>query len=341
MPARSLQRSRAGVWRKMDSHDRPDTLFSFIAAYFLAALALLYLSHSLPRLLPGDFVTAMYSQSHVALSAELETSHRASAAAVINQDFLGYLKQFIMLDWGTSLTYREPVNKLIFSALPWTLLLLGLAHIASMALGFIAGCEAAWRKGGSFDRIHVSVMTIMEGIPEIGSGILLLLVFSLSLGWFPAAGAETVYGGMEGLEWLLDVAHHLALPLLTLILAYLPSNFLLSRASMLFAINTPYMLTARAKGLSPLRRRYMHAARNALIPVATRFAVRLASLLTGAVVVEAIHSYPGIGTLLFNAIGMRDLPLITGIVMFSSLAMLSATFALEFVYRALDPRLKK
>ena len=120
-------------------------------------------------------------------------------------------------------------------------------------------------------------------------------------------------------RWILDVAHHLALPLATLILAYFPGNFLLTRGSMVMVLKEQFMETARAKGLPPLRIRYAHAARNALLPMVTRFGLRIAFMVTGALVVETIYAYPGLGTLLFNAISMRDLPLIQGIVLFSSL----------------------
>lgn len=324
----------------MDTGSRSRGLPGLCAAYLLAALALLYLSYRLPRLLPGDFLTALYSGAEASLPPELKEAYRNQAEALITRGFVGYLNDFFTLDWGRSLAFRKPVRELIFTALPWTLLLLGSAHLLSTLAGFFAGVESAWRKGSLPDRLGVSLMTILEGIPEIGSGVLLLLVFSLSLGWFPAAGAETVYSDFTGWQRFLDVLHHLALPLGTLFLAYLPGNFLLSRAGMLYAINAPYMLTAKAKGNSPLRQRYLHAARNALLPVVTRFGVRLASLLTGALTVEALYSYPGLGSLLCNAIALRDLPLISGIVLVTSLAVLSITLILEFAYRKLDPRLR-
>jgi peptide/nickel transport system permease protein len=166
----------------------------------------------------------------------------------------------------------------------------------------------------------------------------LLLVFALVLGWFPAAGAETTYAQYTAAERLLDVAHHLALPLSTLILAYLPGNFLLTRGSMVMLLKEPFVQTARAKGLPPVRVRYVHAARNALLPMVTRFGFRLAFMVTGALVVETIYSYPGLGTLLFNAISMRDLPLIQGIVLMSSLMVLFINLALGWVYGRIDPR---
>ena len=306
--------------------------------YLAAALAMLYLSYSLPRLLPGDFVEAMYASSHVTLNAQQEAELKAYYTE--DKGFGHYLKDLASLNWGYSYAFLTPVSELFIEAAPWTLLLMGGAQLLSMFFGFVAGVEAAWRRGGWYEKAGVGSMTVLEGVPEIGSGVLLLLIFALYLGWFPAAGAETAYAEHNAGQWVLDVLHHLALPLATLVLAYFPGNFLLARASMVLVLKSPYVQTARAKGLTPARVRYAHAARNALLPMVTRFGLRLAFMVTGALVVETIHSYPGLGTLLFNAIAMRDLPLIQGIVLFSSLFILAVNLGLEWSYGLLDPRVK-
>jgi peptide/nickel transport system permease protein len=310
----------------------------YILAYSLAALVMIYASYSVPRWLPGDFVTAMYSSSHVTLNAEQEAGLRAYFTQP--QGFGRYLIDFFTLNWGYSYAFMTPISELISEALPWTLLLLGSAHLLSMVFGFLAGVEAAWRRGGFVEKTGIGSMTILEGVPEIGSAVILLLIFALHLGWLPAAGGETAYVKQSAGQWILDVMHHLALPLLTLFLAYFPGNFLLTRGSMVMVLKEQFIETARAKGLPSLRIRYAHAARNALLPMATRFGLRIAFMVTGALVVETIYAYPGLGTLLFNAIAMRDLPLIQGIVLLSSLMVLFVNLALEFVYGWIDPRVK-
>jgi peptide/nickel transport system permease protein len=307
-----------------------------ILAFVLAALIMIYVSYSVPRWLPGDFVTAMYSSSHVTLNAEQEAGLRAYYT--MQQGFVQYLVGFFTLEWGYSYAFLEPISKLIADALPWSLLLLGAAHLLSMVFGFLAGVEAAWRRGGAIERAGVWSMTILEGVPEIGTAVVLLLLFALHLGWLPAAGGETAYVTHSAGQQVLDVGRHLTLPLATLFLAYLPGNFLLTRGSMVMVLKEQFIETARAKGLPPLRIRYAHAARNALLPMVTRFGLRIAFMLTGALVVETIYAYPGLGTLLFNAIAMRDLPLIQGIVLFSSLLVLFVNLALDFLYGKIDPR---
>ena len=319
------------------THSAPRRL-GLIITFGLAALAMIYLSYSLPRLLPGDFVTAMYSSSHVTLTAEQEAELRAYYTE--EPGFGRYLVKLASLDWGYSYAFLTPVSALFFGALPWTLLLLGTAHVISMFVGFVTGVEAAWRRDSHLEKSMVGGMTVLEGVPEISTGVILLVIFALHLEWFPAAGAETAYAEVSLWARLADVGHHLALPLATLVLAYFPGNFLLTRNSMVMVIKQSYITTARAKGLPARRIRYAHAARNALLPLVTRFGLRLAFMVTGALVVERIHSYPGLGTLLFNAIQARDLPVIQAVVLASSLMVLTIILGLEMIYRIIDPRIE-
>ena len=319
------------------THPAPRRL-GLIITFGLAALAMIYLSYSLPRLLPGDFMTAMYSSSQVTLTAEQEAELRAYYTE--EPGFGRYLVKLASLDWGYSYAFLTPVSALFFGALPWTLLLLGTAHVISMFAGFVTGVEAAWRRGSWTEKGMVGGMTVLEGVPEISTGVIFLVVFALHLEWFPAAGAETAYAEVSLWARLTDVGHHLALPLATLVLAYFPGNFLLTRNSMVMVIKQSYITTARAKGLPARRIRYAHAARNALLPLVTRFGLRLAFMVTGALVVERIYSYPGLGTLLFNAIQARDLPVIQAVVLASSLMVLIIILGLEMIYRFIDPKIE-
>jgi len=286
--------------------------------------------------MPGDFVTAMFASSHVTLSAEQESREKAYFQR--EEGFALYLLRLVRLDWGWSYALFQPVSSLILQALPWTLILAGGAHVVASVCGFVMGVEAAWRRGSRVDKALVGSMTMLEGIQEMAVGVVLLAIFALHLHWFPTGGAQTPHAESSLVHRLVDMAHHLALPMATLVISYLPGNFLLARNSMVMVLGEEFILTARAKGLPEKRVRYAHAARNALLPVLTRFGLRLAFMVTGVVVVETIFSYPGLGTLLFNAIRSRDLPLIQGVVLFSSAAVLAVNMALEFVYTRIDPR---
>jgi len=308
------------------------SILTFASALFV----LVCLSYVLPRLMPGDFVTAMFASSHVTLSANQESEARAYFQR--EEGFGEYLLRLARLDWGRSYALFQPVSSLILQALPWTLMLAVGAHLLASVCGFMIGVEAAWRRGTRVEKGLVGLMTMLEGVPEMAVGALLLAIFALQLHWLPTAGAQTPYVELSLWERLADTARHLALPMATLVISYLPGNFLLARNSMVMVLGEEFILTARAKGLPDRRVRYAHAARNALLPVVTRFGLRLAFMVTGVVVVETIFSYPGLGTLLFNAIRSRDLPLIQGVVLFSSGAVLSVNLALELVYSRIDPR---
>jgi peptide/nickel transport system permease protein len=280
----------------------------------------------------------MYSSSQVTLTTEQEAELRAYYTA--DPGFGRYVLKLANLDWGYSYAFLTPVSELFFSALPWTLLLMGSANILSMLVGFITGVEAAWRRESPIEKGMVGGMTVLEGIPEISTGIILLVVFAFHLQWFPAAGADTAYAQVSIAGRFAAIGHHLVLPLFTLVLAYFPGNFLLTRNSMMMVIKSPFVTTAKAKGLPPRRIRYAHAARNALLPLVTRFGLRLAFMITGVLVVETIYSYPGLGTLLINAVHARDLPVIQAVVLISSLIVLAVILCLEFVYRIIDPRIE-
>jgi len=311
-------------------------LWPTLTAYVLAASLLLVLSHALPRLLPGDFVSAHWQGGEAVLDADRTAALRERFASA--ESLGGYLSALARGDWGRSQALGKPVLELIREALPWTLLLMGSAHLLATALGFLAGVEVAWRRGSPLEKGSVAAMSLLDGVPELVGGLLLLLFFSLRLEWLPAAGAQTAYADLTGAAWLADLLRHLALPLLTLVLAYLPGNFLLARASMLLVISAPYLETARAKGLPPSRVRYRHGARNALLPLVTRFGLRFSLMVTGALVVETLFAYPGLGRLLVEAVAQRDLPLARGIILFSSLSVLALNLAVELLCRRLDPR---
>jgi peptide/nickel transport system permease protein len=312
------------------------TLWPTLTAYVLAAGLLVVLSHGLPRLLPGDFVSAHWERGDVFLDADRTAALRERFGTA--ESFGGYLSALARGDWGRSLALEKPVLGLIGAAFPWTLLLMGSAHLLSSLGGFLAGVEVAWRRGSPLEKGSVAAMSLLDGVPELVSGLLLLLLFALRLEWLPASGAQTAYAELAGAAWLADLLRHLALPLLTLVLAYLPGNFLLARASMLLVISAPYLEMARAKGLPPRRVRYRHGARNALLPLVTRFGLRFSLMVTGALVVETLFAYPGLGRLLVEAVAQRDLPLARGIILCSSLLVLALNLAVELLYRRLDPR---
>ncbi len=304
-------------------------------------MILIVLSHLLPSMLPGDFHSAMYSSSQVILTEKQVKEYEEKLRNLTPiKGFKIYLNELIHGNMGTSLSAKKPVTTLIADALPWTLLLGGLAQFFSILIGFITGVESGWFRGSGKEKRMTTGLVILESIPELVTGTILILLFAFTWGIFPPSGAETPYSYLKGISRFGDIIYHLILPLTALLLTLIPGNYLMMRNSMLLVMNEKYISTAISKNLTDRRIRYVHGARNALMPLVTRIGIRIAYMTTGLIVIETIFKYPGMGTLLSSSILMRDLPVTRGIILIASLLVVSINFFMEIVYRYIDPRLR-
>jgi peptide/nickel transport system permease protein len=311
-----------------------------VVAYLLTIFILLFLNFLLPRLLPGDAIIAMYSGHEMVMTEEMyaELVRMHGLDLPLHKQFFMYLSELAHGDLGYSYICHASTADLIMGALPWTLLLVGTSFILSAVAGIVLGVEGAWRRGGRFDRSLLTFMLLLDGIPSLALGITALTVFCLHFGWFPSANAMTPYSGAEGIGHIRDVLWHLVLPLATLTLSMIPGDYLLIRNSMILTIREPYVLTARAKGIKNRRIKYRHVARNAILPFVTRIGIRLAYLITGALFIETIFAYPGLGLLTYSAISNRDLPLMQGILTVSVILVLLINIVVDMMYKKIDPR---
>jgi peptide/nickel transport system permease protein len=311
--------------------------------YIIALAAIFLLNFILPRLMPGNPLQAIYGQEAlVAMTSEMEAQliRQFSLDKSWWDQLLAYVLGLLQGDLGFSYYYREQVSQVIMGALPWTLLLTGLALIMATAIGLILGIESGYKRGSSLDRGLVAVLMFLGGFPDFFIGILLLLVFAVSLDVLPLSGATSPYAGYEGLAYIFDILRHLALPLASMILVQLGSIFLLTRNTILTLLSESFILTARAKGCPEGCIKYAHAGRNSLLPVTTATGLRIPHLITGALFIEIVFSYPGVGSLLNTAISARDYPLIQGILLIVTLTVLSANFLVDLLYIRLDPRVR-
>jgi peptide/nickel transport system permease protein len=311
--------------------------------YIIALAAIFLLNFILPRLMPGNPLQAIYGQEAlVAMTSEMEAQliRQFSLDKSWWDQLLAYVLGLLQGDLGFSYYYREQVSQVIMGALPWTLLLTGLALIMATAIGLILGIESGYKRGSSLDRGLVAVLMFLGGFPDFFIGILLLLVFAVSLDVLPLSGATSPYAGYEGLAYIFDILRHLALPLASMILVQLGSIFLLTRNTILTLLRESFILTARAKGCPEGCIKYAHAGRNSLLPVTTATGLRIPHLITGALFIEIVFSYPGVGSLLNTAISARDYPLIQGILLIVTLTVLSANFLVDLLYIRLDPRVR-
>jgi peptide/nickel transport system permease protein len=254
--------------------------------------------------------------------------------------FWSYLQQTVSLNFGRSYITNEPVmSEIADKALP-TIALVGVSAILSAVLGILIGIVAAWRRRSKTDYAATTATMTLYSMPDFWLGMLLLSLFGVTLGWFPIGGLEDPTSDATGIALLADQARHMVLPALTLTLAYLGEYALVMRSSLLDTMREDYLVLARAKGLRDVAVRNRHAVPNALLPVVTLAAINFGFVLSGAIAVETIFSWPGLGFASYEAIQGPDLPMLQGLfLVFSASVILFNLFA-DLLYTALDPRVR-
>jgi peptide/nickel transport system permease protein len=251
-----------------------------------------------------------------------------------------YLVKLMTLDLGFSFRHNQSVLSLILDRLPATLLLMLSGITLAVVVGACLGVLAAQRVNRLRDTL-ISIFAILSfSIPVFWLGLMLIVVFSVHLGWFPSGGMQTVASGKQGFAHILDVLHHLVMPVTTLGLFYVALYTRVMRASMLEVFNQDYVTTARAKGLGERRIILRHVFRNALLPLVTLIGVQFGTLLGGSVLVETVFSWPGLGRLAFEAVFQRDLNLLLGILLMCSVLVMISNVLVDLAYAQLDPRIR-
>ncbi len=257
--------------------------------------------------------------------------------------FVEYLKDTATLKLGASSFYQgEPVMSVFLRFLWPTLLLVGLSTVFSMIIGIWMGIRSGWRRGSTFDRTSMIGSLVLYSMPEFWLGMLLLLLFSSTLGWFPVGGRiSTNASDLSAVGYTLDVANHLFLPVLTLTLAFIGEFYLVMRSSLLDVLGEDYITTARAKGVTERRVLKHHAVRNALLPTVTLVALSFGYVIGGAITVEVVFSYQGLGLLTYTSILAKDYWVLQGLFLFFTLAVIVFNLIADFTYAYLDPRVRE
>ncbi|GAA2461618.1 ABC transporter permease [Streptomyces glaucus] len=306
----------------------------------VSLVAVLVTGFFLFRLIPGDPVKTMTGGRPV--SAEQLAAYRREFGLDLPlwRQFTDYCGKAFTGDLGTSYQFRAPVTEKIAEALPNTLLLTGTAFVLYTAVGVALGTRSAWRHGGLGDRLNTGLALTLYSVPSFWLGLLLIIVFSVGAGpvpgLFPTGGMES--GGEEGLARVLDVAHHLVLPVLTLVAVEYGQTLLVARSALLDEMGGDYLTTARAKGLRDDLVRRRHAVPNALLPTVTLVFVNLGRTVAGVILVETVFSWPGLGGLFYQALSVPDLPLVQGLFLFFASAVILMNTLADLVYPLLDPR---
>jgi peptide/nickel transport system permease protein len=318
-----------------------------ILEYVFTMWVIVTLNFALPRVMPGDpflYLSAEQDAEVAGFSQAQQDYYRNQYGLdrpVIEQ-YVVYLRALLHADLGYSIYYNQGVTAMLLRRLPWTLLLVTVAVAASTLAGYLLGSLSACYRGRWPDRWLYPALIAVSEIPAFLLGLVLLFMLAAGLRLFPLSGAMTHFAVYNGpVDKIVDIARHAALPVLTLTIARTGGMYLLARNSVTTVLAKDYIRTARAKGLRPARILIRHTLRNAMLPIVTRIFLSLGGLVGGAILVENVFAYPGLGRLMREAVQVHDYPLIQGIFLLVTVSVLSANFLADLIYGRLDPRIRE
>ena len=312
---------------------------------FLVTLwAALTVNFIIPRVMPGNeaqAVLATFRGANPGALHALEIQFGVNVHQGVLASYFQYLGNCLTGQFGVT-AQGVPVMTEIMQKLPWTLGLVGVTTVIAFVIGTVAGVASAWRRGGRLDAILPPTLFIVSTVPVFFVGLLLIYVFAVKLNWLPLSGNYSIGATPSfSLSFVWDVFKHALLPALSLIIVTAGLWVYSMRNNMITTIAEDYVKTARAKGLASRRIMYDYAARNAILPNLTGFAMQLGYVLGGAIVIEYLFSYPGLGYLFYTASTDHDLPLMQGLFLFYTLAVLICVLIADLITAVLDPRTRE
>jgi peptide/nickel transport system permease protein len=314
--------------------------------FVLTLWAALTLNFFIPRFMPGSPLQSLRDRTHNKLSpAALQsmlTSFGFKPHQNIFQQYLAYLGNMVTGHWGVSIgtALGEPVSTIIGQALPWTLGLVGITTIIAFVLGSMVGIVSGWRRGSRLDSIVPSVFVVTSALPYFWVGLLLIYIFSVGMNGFLPSDFNydtSTTPGWNG-PFIGSVLQHAVLPAAAILITSVGGWILTMRNNMITTLAEDYVRMGRAKGLSNRKIMYGYAARNAFLPNLSGFAMSIGFVISGAILVEYVFNYPGLGYLLFNAVQNADYPLMQVLFMLYTVAVLVAVFLCDVAIAWLDPR---
>jgi peptide/nickel transport system permease protein len=317
----------------------------FFVVTFWAAVSLNFI---IPRLMPGNPVQALEAehphlgpQAIHALTILLGGSYQQGLIV----QYFDYWKNVLTFNFGISITtsFGTSVSTMVAHALPWTLGLVGVTTVLSFLIGTLIGLVSAWRRGSWLDNALPPIFVITSAFPYFWVGLILIYFFAIRLGVLPQGSAYNFLTDSPGLNfpYILDVIRHAILPGLTILITSIGGWILTMRNNVITVMADDYVKTARAKGLKPWRIMWAYAGRNAILPNLTGFAMSLGFVVSGAIVVEYVFNYPGLGTLLLTAVNGLDYPLMQALFLLITVAVLVSVLAADAVTAIIDPRARE
>lgn len=317
-------------------------LFNRVSGTVVSLIAVVFSAFFIFRVLPGDPARNLMQEVQNP-SPELEAALRAEWGLdePIWTQFWIYVTGLFRGDLGTSIQYGVPVNQLFMDRLGPTLLLGGVSLVLALIIGFSLGSRAAWRHGSRFDRANVNVALLFFSAPTFWVAMIAIIIFSRELRLFPTGRMRSSAVQPNMFAELLDVGHHLVLPVVTLTAMIYAGYLLTMRASMLDEMGNDYLTTARAKGLRDDVVRRKHATRNALLPTTTIVFMSIGNVINGSLITEMIYSWPGLGYTFYQAIAVPDYPVLQGLFVIFASATVIANLGADIFYWFIDPRARK
>jgi peptide/nickel transport system permease protein len=312
-----------------------DWLAKFVAVVLVIATFNFVLVHAAPGD-PAQVIAGQSGSSDAKLLSQLRAEYGLDKPYPVQ--LATYLKRILTLDLGFSYRQQRPVLSLLAERLPATLLLTGTAFLIALILGVVLGTLAGVRAGTWSDTLFTVLSLLLYAMPVFWLGLMLVLLFSVQLNWLPAFGYVTIGVSMTPLERALDITRHLTLPGLSLAAVYLAIYARLMRSSVIEVMHQDFIKTARAKGLKQGRIIARHVLRNAILPVVTVAGMQAGALVGGAVVVETVFAWPGLGRLTYDAVLQRDYPVMLGIFLVMSVIVIVLNLVTDAIYRMIDPR---
>jgi peptide/nickel transport system permease protein len=291
------------------------------------------------RVMPGDPISLLTRSERLTPADVADLRAEYGLDQPLPQQFVNYLGDVLTFDLGVSLRSGVPVSTLIGERVWPTVLLVGIGTLLATVLGVLIGIKGGWSRGSRFDTTTLYGSLLLYAMPEGWLGMLLLITFAGTLGWLPAGGYQSDES-LSGFAHVIDVANHLLLPCLTLTLGYIGEYAIVMRSALLETVNEDYIQTARAKGLSDRMVRRRHAVPNAILPTFTLIFLSFGYLLGGAIVIEAVFSWPGLGQLTYQSISQLDYPVIQAIFLITSAMVILFNLAADLMYGLLDPRVR-
>ncbi|ODT66463.1 MAG: peptide ABC transporter permease [Pelagibacterium sp. SCN 63-23] len=315
-----------------------------ILQYGLTLVIALAVNFFLPRLAPGDPINALLGADVVETMTEEQVAEVAMELGIhepLHIQFWHYLTGIFTGDLGTSIKLGMPVWDALIQKLPWTLLLMGLALVISTLIGTVLGVMSAWKRGEIADIATMGAVLFVGSLPPFWLAMMLIILFSTTLGWLPSYGAYKIGTSFPNWNWFQGVGLRLVMPVAGLAIVQITSVLLIARSSMQMALDQDYVMFARAKGVSERGIFFKHAFRNALLPLYTHTMMGLGALLGGSLIIETVFSYPGLGSLIVQGVNSRDYPLLQGLFVVTTIAIIAANFITDLLYPLIDPRTRR